>query len=309
MSQNSSAQAGRSRRITSVRQLELLVEFMDRHKDLALGRVHSKEARALASRLWNECATICNAEGTYRKPKEWSRYWNDFKGRVKSKLRTIRQSVGGTGGGPAIDISLSPIEDRVATILGRDVVTPLQGVQQNPFLSQNTADEASHPQQPQELSSYMNDIEIEYEQDMTEQISISDLPVSIQMIGTDDHDTPQDSAPQLEPTESEPRPRRSRHRPRVHARHRSLLTQQVEESLDESRAAFVRLEEAKLAAQTKQMEIEIKKVEALQQIALAINKLADAVSSTFDPAGSSTLQHGHHTQKSPRISSRDESDH
>nr|XP_053615268.1 uncharacterized protein LOC128678045 isoform X2 [Plodia interpunctella] len=158
MSQNSSALAGGSRRITSVRQFELLVHFMECHKDLALGRVHSKEARALASRLWNECATICNAEGTYRKPKEWSRYWNDFKSRVKSKLLTICQSVGGTGGGPATNICLSPIEDRVAAILGRDVVTPLQGVQQNPFLSQNTiADE----QQPQELLSYMRDIEIE----------------------------------------------------------------------------------------------------------------------------------------------------
>ncbi|XP_060809236.1 uncharacterized protein LOC106138602 isoform X2 [Amyelois transitella] len=289
MSQNLSAQAGRSRRITSVRQLELLVDFMERHKDLALGRLQSKEARAVASRLWNECATICNAEGTYRKPKEWSRYWNDFKGRVKSKLRTICQSGDGNGGGPAIDVSLSPIEDRVAAILN------------------TTANEAS-PQQPQELSINMSEIKIELEQDSTDQIPIPDSPVSRQMSGTDDHDTPQDSAPQLEPAESEPRPRRSRRKPRVHARHRSLLTQQAEESLDESRSALARLQEAKLAVQTKQMEIEIRKVEALQQIALAINRLADAVSSTFDPAGSST-QHGHHTQNRPQISSSDDSDY
>ncbi|XP_060809234.1 nuclear apoptosis-inducing factor 1 isoform X1 [Amyelois transitella] len=308
MSQNLSAQAGRSRRITSVRQLELLVDFMERHKDLALGRLQSKEARAVASRLWNECATICNAEGTYRKPKEWSRYWNDFKGRVKSKLRTICQSGDGNGGGPAIDVSLSPIEDRVAAILVRDVVTPLQGAQQNPLLSQNTTANEASPQQPQELSINMSEIKIELEQDSTDQIPIPDSPVSRQMSGTDDHDTPQDSAPQLEPAESEPRPRRSRRKPRVHARHRSLLTQQAEESLDESRSALARLQEAKLAVQTKQMEIEIRKVEALQQIALAINRLADAVSSTFDPAGSST-QHGHHTQNRPQISSSDDSDY
>lgn len=49
------------RRCTTVRQLELMVQWS--HQDLALGRVRSKEARAVAARLWRECAEILNAEG------------------------------------------------------------------------------------------------------------------------------------------------------------------------------------------------------------------------------------------------------
>lgn len=51
------------RRCTTVRQLELMVQFLESHQDLALGRVRSKEARAVAARLWRECAEILNAEG------------------------------------------------------------------------------------------------------------------------------------------------------------------------------------------------------------------------------------------------------
>lgn len=61
------------RRRTTIRQLELMIEFLEEHRDLALGRVRSKEARALAARWWNECAEKLNTEGPYRNEKEWSR--------------------------------------------------------------------------------------------------------------------------------------------------------------------------------------------------------------------------------------------
>lgn len=61
------------RRITTVRQLELLVEFMQSHQDLALGRVRSKEARAVAARLWAEISDILNSEGPARTAKEWAK--------------------------------------------------------------------------------------------------------------------------------------------------------------------------------------------------------------------------------------------
>lgn len=61
------------RRQTTVRQLELLVEYMNNHRDLALGRVRSKEARAVADRMWKECALILNSEGPARNGKEWAK--------------------------------------------------------------------------------------------------------------------------------------------------------------------------------------------------------------------------------------------
>lgn len=61
------------RRCTTVRQLELMVQFLEHHQDLALGRVRSKEARQVAARLWNECAPSLNVKGPARTGKEWSK--------------------------------------------------------------------------------------------------------------------------------------------------------------------------------------------------------------------------------------------
>lgn len=62
-----------ARRCTTVRQLELMIEFLEGHQDLALGRVRSKEACANAARLWRQCAEILNIEGPARTGKEWAK--------------------------------------------------------------------------------------------------------------------------------------------------------------------------------------------------------------------------------------------
>lgn len=61
------------RKSTSVRQLELLITFMEGHSSLAIGQLRSKEGRAVAARLWAQCAEILNAEGVSRTPKDWSK--------------------------------------------------------------------------------------------------------------------------------------------------------------------------------------------------------------------------------------------
>lgn len=61
------------RRHNTVRQLEVMLEFMEANRDLALGRVRSKEARAVAQRLWRECAESLNPLGPARTGKEWTK--------------------------------------------------------------------------------------------------------------------------------------------------------------------------------------------------------------------------------------------
>lgn len=64
-----------ARKIVSVRQLELLLNFMENNNDLAHGRVRSKEGRVRAFKLWQQCAKILNAAdvANTRTPKEWSK--------------------------------------------------------------------------------------------------------------------------------------------------------------------------------------------------------------------------------------------
>ncbi|KAI5633301.1 hypothetical protein NE865_14004 [Phthorimaea operculella] len=127
------------RKCTSVRQLELLVQFAEEHAELALGKLRSKEARALANRLWADCANLLNSEGPARLPKEWAKIWNDMKSRVRNKLTSLTLSRRATGGGPGLNVTLSPLEERVANIIGRDV-GPLPDVAQNPFLEAEPED-------------------------------------------------------------------------------------------------------------------------------------------------------------------------
>lgn len=56
-----------------MRQLELLLELLESRRDLALGRVRSKEFRRLAAQMWNECAEILYTEGPARMGKEWAK--------------------------------------------------------------------------------------------------------------------------------------------------------------------------------------------------------------------------------------------
>ncbi|CAG9793332.1 unnamed protein product [Diatraea saccharalis] len=62
-----------NRKSTTVPQLEALLEFMEEHRDLALGLMRSKEARVLAARLWRECAELLNPLGPARTGKEWAK--------------------------------------------------------------------------------------------------------------------------------------------------------------------------------------------------------------------------------------------
>ncbi|KAL0881366.1 hypothetical protein ABMA27_001243 [Loxostege sticticalis] len=123
-----------TRRVTTLRQLEILVEFLREHPDLALGRLRTKEARATSSRLWGEITESLNTEGPARSSKEWTKVWNDLKCKVRGKLVAINASQHGAGGGPNTGVTLSTLEESMAQILGRDV-GPAQNVAQDHFVN------------------------------------------------------------------------------------------------------------------------------------------------------------------------------
>ncbi|CAK1547960.1 unnamed protein product [Leptosia nina] len=128
------------RKKVSIRQLELLIEFLEKHTDLARGRLKSKEGHAVSNRLWAECAENLNAEidGDERSPKQWTKWYTDYKCRLINRFRKLKTYQTGTGGGPATVDQLSPLEDRLVSLLEarREAVgldgTPQSVVQINP---------------------------------------------------------------------------------------------------------------------------------------------------------------------------------
>lgn len=57
---------------------------------------------------------------------------------MRTKLVAVNSSLRATGGGPDNAPTLSPLEELVASIIGRDV-GPLAGVRHNPFGSNNVS--------------------------------------------------------------------------------------------------------------------------------------------------------------------------
>lgn len=49
--------------------------------------------------------------------------WSDLKNNTKKKLAKINRAASGTGGGPALQLSLTDLENRVIQIIGAQAAT------------------------------------------------------------------------------------------------------------------------------------------------------------------------------------------
>ncbi|XP_063392763.1 uncharacterized protein LOC134678222 [Cydia fagiglandana] len=99
-------------------QVKLMLDFMGQHVDFATGQLRSLEARHVSKKLWNELTqTLNSCRGTRKTMDGWSRYWSDFKNKLKNKLRIInkRKRLGSTDKGIR---PLTKLEKRAVVILG-----------------------------------------------------------------------------------------------------------------------------------------------------------------------------------------------
>ncbi|XP_075054218.1 uncharacterized protein LOC142140324 [Mixophyes fleayi] len=81
-----------------------------------LQRFHSEERQIMGPerhRHWEQFTLAINEISPYgRKVHEVQKRWADYKARLKSKLARQHRHAHGTGGGPPMDISLTPLEER-----------------------------------------------------------------------------------------------------------------------------------------------------------------------------------------------------
>ncbi|KAL0879696.1 hypothetical protein ABMA27_003411 [Loxostege sticticalis] len=123
--------------MVSVEQLTALIEFMESHTEVALGRLNrSKEGCSQTKRLWEECAGILNtvsADCVSKTPDQWRVYYNEYKSKLTKKIKIEKVEIKATGGGPSKVTPLTPFQERLYDILGRDFGEPLQGIRHNPL--------------------------------------------------------------------------------------------------------------------------------------------------------------------------------
>ncbi|XP_026764428.2 uncharacterized protein LOC113522806 [Galleria mellonella] len=126
-----------SSRHVSLEQVNALINFMGQHVEFATGSLRSLEARHTSKRLWCELTKTLNSyRGGIKKNSDgWSKYWSDFKNKLKNKTRMLKKnsSVSKKSVRP-----LTKLERRALVILGPHFERKIIGtVQSNDGFSNN----------------------------------------------------------------------------------------------------------------------------------------------------------------------------
>ncbi|XP_075990114.1 uncharacterized protein LOC142985751 [Anticarsia gemmatalis] len=109
---------GEQSRHVSYEQVKSIIDFMGQHVEFASGNLRSLEARRTSKRLWGQLTKILNnCQGGPRKTCDgWSKYWSDFKNKLKNKTWLLKRKKAGSsikGIRP-----LTKLEKRALVILG-----------------------------------------------------------------------------------------------------------------------------------------------------------------------------------------------
>ncbi|XP_072946856.1 uncharacterized protein [Epargyreus clarus] len=108
----------KNRRVSG-RQLEMLWEFLNTHKDIACAFNRSLEAKEYASKTWKEVAELLNSErhGANKDWRGWSKYWVDYKAKLKKRSSVLRSQSWDEG---STEPPLSEIESKFLQVVGED---------------------------------------------------------------------------------------------------------------------------------------------------------------------------------------------
>ncbi|KAJ8720639.1 hypothetical protein PYW08_006104 [Mythimna loreyi] len=78
----------------SVQQTEALVDFLEGHKELALGRCsRTNEGHSLSKRLWQQCAEVLNSVSSdcvQKTGEDWRVFYNEYKHRLFKKIKKVK---------------------------------------------------------------------------------------------------------------------------------------------------------------------------------------------------------------------------
>ncbi|CAH0691035.1 unnamed protein product [Chilo suppressalis] len=99
-------------------QVKAMIDFMGQNIEFATGSLRTLEARYTSKKLWGELTKILNdcRGGTKKSADGWSKYWSDFKNKLKNKAKIIKRQKRGS---PKKDVRpLTKLEKRALIILG-----------------------------------------------------------------------------------------------------------------------------------------------------------------------------------------------
>ncbi|KAI8428243.1 hypothetical protein MSG28_002464 [Choristoneura fumiferana] len=116
----------RARKQVSLEQLKGLLEYLHDHQDLAKGLTRGRRGKLHSVKLWNACAKKLNEknkDGAVKDGKGWSKYWCDWKYRVRRRALELKAARDSNKPPPDGVSSLSQMEETILDIIGESVVS------------------------------------------------------------------------------------------------------------------------------------------------------------------------------------------
>ncbi|CAG9783356.1 unnamed protein product [Diatraea saccharalis] len=109
----------KSSRHVAYEQVKAMIDFMGQNIEFATGSLRNLEARQTSKRLWGELTKILNdcRGGTKKSADGWSKYWSDFKNKLKNKAKLIKRQKRGAPLKKTVR-PLTKLEKRSLVILG-----------------------------------------------------------------------------------------------------------------------------------------------------------------------------------------------
>ncbi|XP_036329205.1 uncharacterized protein LOC118741363 [Rhagoletis pomonella] len=114
---------------TNAREFGKMVQMMREHPDVARGLGAFGSNKKDTAELWKQLSVQLNALGPpVRDGRGWNKVWLDYKLKLKRKIALNRSESIATGGGPYRQLTLSPLEQEVDSLLGLERAANPEGV-------------------------------------------------------------------------------------------------------------------------------------------------------------------------------------
>ncbi|XP_026487986.1 uncharacterized protein LOC113394778 [Vanessa tameamea] len=101
-------------------QLNALLDFLKEHKELAKGLIRGRRGKLNTLKLWNLCAKKLNVlkDGATKDGKGWSKYWCDWKYRVRRRALEQKSSKQSKNFSLENSTPLSTLEEEILKLIG-----------------------------------------------------------------------------------------------------------------------------------------------------------------------------------------------
>ncbi|XP_028155870.1 uncharacterized protein LOC114349619 [Ostrinia furnacalis] len=130
------------RKQVSFAQLKALLEFLGEHQELARGLTRGRRGKLHTFKLWNQCAKKLNLvkDGAVKDGKAWSKYWCDWKYRVRRRALELKAAKTSNRPPPDGVTPLSGMEENILSIIGEGAVDNIV-IKSDPLGDEDTVDE------------------------------------------------------------------------------------------------------------------------------------------------------------------------